>query len=1526
MKQKEELKSNVRHKFFIISIIIVLIIPFFFDFFTTFNRIGASYSQIEIVNDELFNAKYHTEVNKDKKEIEWTIQLSNKSTEEAIKAQLRLTAASGIVNITGKDVTGFDKVESNQKVEYVATHFEKKQNSEITKEFKIVTSYEEGVENQQLEFQLGYFREGEENTFYTAATKNLSLSLSALDLSSLTQETPVVNAQMKVWDKDAKDQEGDWVLYDSQKHILDENTSVRLDYDWDMNKVIDPNNNTTFRSLFEQAINNQDNNGKELSFTFSFDFDNKIAVAEDIDGKKEPLKDENNEYGYFYITKGQNGAPHTWTVTLNDEAIRAENVKGQMYLETKVTMSEENGQKLEIFKGEDRDNVTIDITQKGSGYTLNKEVAKDANDKEIIKQVTTEKDGTKITTSYITWQVIVEPSKTGDVYNTLNDFTLKDEDITTDEISNLGSDHGFTFAFLNTTAKSLETATGMDYAGKFFTIEAYDEKGGKELWLPQKYNETDYGKYNEADYTNVITGAFSTGFTRGGRSITVNFDYEKVSCDKKIVFTFTTKTTDLHGSKLTNKVSTTTSNYGDLDAHADITIYKDQLYKTGTNLGLFDNGNAKVRWTVVHHRDTNQEQILTDEILSGKFMTDKKLEVYDESYRSNNEALKKSLPYTLTIDGISVHSDDNPVVKIKVNNGGSLTDKAQIKFEYPQGTPKGRYTFVYTSEHEPGTEAINTIKNDDGNSSSATVDTNNLAIEKKGGFSGSDIYREEQILYWQITAKTNSSSDKIVITDISPYHDMWYYYNQAEPNVWPTTEGAQRDAVRKRGLIVMVETSPEKWEVVPQSDYKVGLNQFSNDTERYAKEWGAEKRGLRVSFNTSLYNGKRVRLYLATKYGGEGTKPTAGISNSVKNIVGIRQGELTEATDGTIWLSSHRHVAHNTSKSGKLNAKDNEITWEIRANDRFYPIQAGDILEDLLDYKAENGAALTDTTKDYQRVKKLPVFYKMIYDLDNTNWNPDVKEILTILKEGTDYEFLSDENRVIKGEEWLKTEAKGFKIRFIKDVGNYAIRAAFTSEYALNGQGESISGSDNQKYTFNNAIQLILQGNEYQNSGSVSLTMKSGELFKLGKKADETDPIEIWWELVANGGAAHLHNVEIMDTPKGAQSVDLNSVVLYAAEAVQDKENNITFKAIGEPLPFETLVPASSGFKLTLQEINSPIIVKYKTIVDEKLLNATNDAKIKWEKHEYVPYSNTVYVRESVTGGNGSGNYYNINLHKRLGENNKYTDLNDIEFRLEKYSSAQNTFEKVAESITGKQVSAGYIYFNKLNSGYYRLIEKSSDEVPGLKLMEPFIFHLSSNGSVTPQLYDEHEKTFTKKSEETKGIMYESSGLAVNFTIDNRYKPFKLSFIKKDKDEQTPLTGAEFSLEDSQGKKLNLVKKDATFTAENLTAGSYTLTETQVPQFFERLFNHVKILIDEQGNVKIAADTKEGVEAIKITKTNGEEDNLIEFSVLNSKKILGVLPTTGGIGTQIFIISALLLLLAASMLAGVYWYRNKKIS
>ena len=160
MKQKEELKSNVRHKFFIISIIIVLIIPFFFDFFTTFNRIGASYSQIEIVNDELFNAKYHTEVNKDKKEIEWTIQLSNKSTEEAIKAQLRLTAASGIVNITGKDVTGFDKVESNQKVEYIATHFEKKQNSEITKEFKIVTSYEEGVENQQLEFQLGYFREG----------------------------------------------------------------------------------------------------------------------------------------------------------------------------------------------------------------------------------------------------------------------------------------------------------------------------------------------------------------------------------------------------------------------------------------------------------------------------------------------------------------------------------------------------------------------------------------------------------------------------------------------------------------------------------------------------------------------------------------------------------------------------------------------------------------------------------------------------------------------------------------------------------------------------------------------------------------------------------------------------------------------------------------------------------------------------------------------------------------------------------------------------------------------------------------------------------------------------------------------------------------------------------------------------------------------------------------------------------------------------------------------------------------------
>lgn len=153
---------------------------------------------------------------------------------------------------------------------------------------------------------------------------------------------------------------------------------------------------------------------------------------------------------------------------------------------------------------------------------------------------------------------------------------------------------------------------------------------------------------------------------------------------------------------------------------------------------------------------------------------------------------------------------------------------------------------------------------------------------------------------------------------------------------------------------------------------------------------------------------------------------------------------------------------------------------------------------------------------------------------------------------------------------------------------------------------------------------------------------------------------------------------------------------------------------------------------------------------------------------------------------------------------------------------------------------------------------------------------------------------------------------------------YKVLINKTDKDGNA-LSGAEFTLEkemqDGSKKKITVIKSESgtTFEFKGLDDGNYILTETKTPDKYNTIdpikftvtANH-DITWEEQTRTAVLTKLSGNKVDGEITFTEKKDEGSLEANVVNMKG--SQLPETGGIGTTIFYVVGVILMLGAGVL------------
>lgn len=149
--------------------------------------------------------------------------------------------------------------------------------------------------------------------------------------------------------------------------------------------------------------------------------------------------------------------------------------------------------------------------------------------------------------------------------------------------------------------------------------------------------------------------------------------------------------------------------------------------------------------------------------------------------------------------------------------------------------------------------------------------------------------------------------------------------------------------------------------------------------------------------------------------------------------------------------------------------------------------------------------------------------------------------------------------------------------------------------------------------------------------------------------------------------------------------------------------------------------------------------------------------------------------------------------------------------------------------------------------------------------------------------------------------------------------------INKVNENKVPLAGAEFTLSkklaDGSTVAVAVVKSNSgtTFTFSGLDDGDYTLTETKTPDEYNtiapitfRVTADHKITWDSGNRETILTELNGNKVSGEITFTHDESEGSLSADVVNKKG--SSLPSTGGIGTTIFYVVGVILMLGAGVL------------
>lgn len=173
--------------------------------------------------------------------------------------------------------------------------------------------------------------------------------------------------------------------------------------------------------------------------------------------------------------------------------------------------------------------------------------------------------------------------------------------------------------------------------------------------------------------------------------------------------------------------------------------------------------------------------------------------------------------------------------------------------------------------------------------------------------------------------------------------------------------------------------------------------------------------------------------------------------------------------------------------------------------------------------------------------------------------------------------------------------------------------------------------------------------------------------------------------------------------------------------------------------------------------------------------------------------------------------------------------------------------------------------------------------------------------------------------------------------VDVHTFAFDIFKFAQQETQKTGLAGAEFILStDEAGKQIINLKKqadnktwvvskeqtndlivtpaDGRVTIKGLKAGVYYLTETKAPAGYHKLKSAIKVEITPKYNVATgkleSCDIKYTLEGTTVTQTINAGTNTAEVEVLNKKGTL--LPNTGGMGTTVFTIVGVILIIGVA--------------
>ncbi|BCA84844.1 hypothetical protein EsVE80_03670 [Enterococcus saigonensis] len=1261
------------------------------------------------------------------------------------------------------------------------------------------------------------------------------------------------------------------------------------------------------------------NEGKERNFEFSFEISGDIYLEADI---KENLTIDGEKRGEFTITKngGEDGENHLWTVTFNNENWNKENVQGEMNL-TSLIVIKEVTENIDIMINKDAEiKETIQIQPVKNEYSLQKGVSKEP------RKITIEKEDYHL----VEWEITVTPGrdkKDPSKFLPIKDLRIIDEDITT-LYPDSGSKAGF-YLVPEALASKISQLTNFE----LFKLTMEVEGEEKELQAGKDYKLT-YDKINDSKFSLVF-------YNWNDRIDTLITGPVKIQ--------YTTILKDNHPSEVRNMAQSNIGGAHKLDATAKTEYYYDDLKKTAVS-----KGNGIIEWTVVYHRENKEKIDFVDELDDGiiDFST---LKVFAEI--GKGQQLFPSITTT--------PEEYRDLITLEESN------EKQFKLSFSEKIPKGRYILTYRSTHKD-TKGQTLVKNKiSGGDLTANYGTfTSLAVEKnviKQILFGEEVESnfEDKTIFWSASVMTVPNAGEILINDAALRlkegkfykNGLAYYLNEAAKlkseeelvTGGKFDKGINQRYLKEKGIIVAYQNGNGEFEEIPAKDITFIIDNgklvttdeaikvdpdsgiaFQSD----ALKTGEKAAGFQLKID-GKHAGKKIWLAIATNYGNtQELIPQMPISNYLFNTIEALQGTYQGHADANTTWTNNVQVADALRKRGTLNVENSSVTWEILANTRGYAINAGDKIVDHMNVWSFDD----NTTSLIQRMTLQDMQELVIYRLETTNdneknssddWYHDYKEEKLVV--GEDYSIIPLKN---DGKKWSEipitdqtkdTLAQGFAISFKKNMGYAAFKISFSTQL----DKTIMAAEKGNKNQILNTAALVTTSGTTKTSASVVYTKKASGVYKSAGEFD-AETTEIPWTAVVNPEGAQLHNLVIEDSSQD-QDIIPGKIKLYYGNLETIKEGNNYWKP---QISKESEVASelyqldyeNDSFKITFIQdfvVETPLIIEYSgkpKKADQSYIE--NRIKINWGEKVTNSHVEKVEIRNISASGTISGDSRMLTIKKHSRSNEEA--LAGAKFILEKKNG--DVWQKVnvsqAEDVTsnsgllsftglksgayrikeiqapkGYQLFAKYAYF-KLNQMKPVITDAAGNEEDSLK--EHYYFATSENNlNVTLNVANEESPPLNF---EAKKILQGAKGKAVfNFRIetvtDGAIAAYGYAEIKPEEKE------AEIKFYSTDKKEVLI--QDWRKCLDRKT--KYRLVEVDMPEeFLVKYYNDT--------------DKKESNEFIF-----DEQTQVITFTVINSRP-QGLMPSTGGIGTQFFVIVATFLSGGAGLLAFYYWWRNRKIN